>query len=223
MKTQSIQHGAANAEEHLVGWAWSVWSACSPVLSYSSRRWTEAVESLGPRSRTWSQLLLKGTGSGGGALCRGEPLLVRALREAEQTGSDADRIATAANNLGLLYHDQGRLAEAQVLYGRALTNWEARFGPEHEQVAAALNNLAEIADAEGDWAEAEPLYERVLAIERKVLGAAHPDVAISRQQLGRTLSEARPGDGSRVVVWLSLDLAGGSLRQRPSGIGTGAQ
>ncbi|MES4786347.1 MAG: tetratricopeptide repeat protein, partial [Nitrospiraceae bacterium] len=48
-----------------------------------------------------------------------EPLLARALREAEQTPSNADRVATAANNLGLLYHDQGRLVDAQVLYRRA--------------------------------------------------------------------------------------------------------
>ena len=53
-----------------------------------------------------------------------EPLLQRALAEAERVRSDDSRVALAANNLGLLYHDQGRLAEAQSLYSRALGIWE---------------------------------------------------------------------------------------------------
>ena len=96
--------------------------------------------------------------------------------KAEQDRADGARVALAANHLGLLYHDQGRLTEAESLYARALGIWEAWLGSEHEDVAAALNNLAEIAHAKGDWTAAEPLYERVLAIERKTLGAAHPDV-----------------------------------------------
>ncbi|HNE34845.1 MAG TPA: tetratricopeptide repeat protein, partial [Nitrospira sp.] len=89
-----------------------------------------------------------------------EPLLAQALREAAQSRADDARVAVAANQLGLLYHDQGRLAEAESLYQRALGIWEAQLGPEHEDVAAALNNLAEIAHAKGEWAAAEPLYER---------------------------------------------------------------
>ena len=132
----------------------------------------------------WQQLFADGVKAREAAhYAEAEQLLQRALREAEQVGPDDPRVATAANNLGLLYHDQGRLQEAQSLYTRALAIWEQHVGPEHEDVAAALNNLAEIAHAEGDWARAEPLYERVLAIERKVLGAAHPDVAISLNNL----------------------------------------
>ena len=132
----------------------------------------------------WKQLFTDGVKAREAAhYAEAEQLLQRALREAEQAGPDDARVATAANNLGLLYHDQGRLQEAQSLYTRALAKWEQHLGPEHEDVAAALNNLAEIAHAEGDWGRAEPLYERVLAIERKVLGAAHPDVAISLNNL----------------------------------------
>jgi len=74
-----------------------------------------------------------------------EPLLAQALRDAEQSGATDARVALAANHLGLLYHDQGRLTEAESFYLRALDIWEAQLGPEHEDVAAALNNLAEIA------------------------------------------------------------------------------
>ena len=132
----------------------------------------------------WEQLFADGVKAREAAhYTEAEHLLQRALREAEQVSLDDPRVATAANNLGLLYHDQGRLQEAQSLYTRALTIWEQQLGPEHEDVAAALNNLAEIAHVEGEWGRAETLYERVLSIERKVLGAAHPDVAISLNNL----------------------------------------
>lgn len=120
----------------------------------------------------------------------------QALREAEQVEPDGGRVAGAANSLGLLYHDQGRLETAQSLYQRALTIWQAQFGGEYELVAAALNNLAEIALAEGDGARAEPLYQRVPSIERRLLGAGHPAVTLSnpaelyRRQGRETASES---------------------------------
>ncbi len=47
----------------------------------------------------------------------------------------------AANNLGELYRLQGRYAEAEPLYKRALAIKEKVLGPEHPEVATSLNNL----------------------------------------------------------------------------------
>lgn len=49
-----------------------------------------------------------------------ERLLSQALQEAEHDQPNGGRVAEAANNLGLLYHDQGRLGAARALYERAL-------------------------------------------------------------------------------------------------------
>ncbi len=74
------------------------------------------------------------------------------------------------NNLAELYRAQGRYAEAEPLYRRALAIVEKALGPEHPHVAANLNNLAGLYQAQGHYAEAEPLYQRSLAIYEKALG-----------------------------------------------------
>ena len=101
-------------------------------------------------------------------------------------------VAASLNNLAGLYDAQGRYAEAEPLYERALAIWEKALGPEHPDVATSLNNLAELYRDQGRYAEAEPLYERALAIREKALG---PDASGCRgepQQPGGALPQAGP-------------------------------
>ena len=78
---------------------------------------------------------------------------------------------------------QGRIAEAEPLYKRALAIYEKAYGPGHPDVAAGLINLAGLYAKKDDYAEAEPLYKRALAIEEKALGPDHPDVATGLNNL----------------------------------------
>ncbi len=48
------------------------------------------------------------------------------------------------NNLADLYQKQGRYADAEPLYKRALAIREKALGPNHPDVASSLNNLAEL-------------------------------------------------------------------------------
>ena len=86
---------------------------------------------------------------------------------------------------------QGRYAEAEPLYKRALAIREKALGPDHPDVARSLNNLAELYENQGRYAEAEPLYKRALAIREKALGPDHPDVATVAEQSGWALSRSR--------------------------------
>ena len=63
----------------------------------------------------------------------------------------------ALNNLAALYDDQGRYAEAEPLYKRALAIDEKALGPDHPDVALSLNNLAALYDNQGRYADALPL------------------------------------------------------------------
>jgi hypothetical protein len=45
----------------------------------------------------------------------------------------------------LLYDAQGRTAEAEPLYKRALATTEKALGPDHPNVGTALNNLTNLA------------------------------------------------------------------------------
>jgi CHAT domain-containing protein len=87
------------------------------------------------------------------------------------------------NNLALLYSTQGRYAEAEPLYLRALAIDEKTLGPYHRATAANLNNLGALYYNQGRYAEAEPLYLRALAIREKTLGPEHPDTAASLHDL----------------------------------------
>ena len=64
-----------------------------------------------------------------------------AIRE-KALGPDHPDVAGSLNNLAVLYHDQGRYAEAEPLYKRSLAIEEKALGPDHPDVATSLNNLA---------------------------------------------------------------------------------
>ena len=79
--------------------------------------------------------------------------------------------------LGSLYQAQGKYAQAEPRYRRALAIIEKALGPEHPDVATVLDSLAGLYEAQGKYLQAEPRYRRALAILEKALGPEHPDVA----------------------------------------------
>lgn len=59
---------------------------------------------------------------------------------------------------------QGRYADADPLYIRAIKIWEAEFGPEHPNVAAALSNRAGLLQSQASsalffWLTSEGPYK----------------------------------------------------------------
>jgi len=60
-----------------------------------------------------------------------EKLLLAALKEAEKFGEQDLRFAASLNNLAALYDTQGKYAQAEPLFQRALAIWEKILGPEH--------------------------------------------------------------------------------------------
>ena len=109
--------------------------------------------------------------------------------------------------MAALYRRQGRYAQAELLYERALAIQEKALGPEHAHVAASLINLALLYCRQRRWAQAAPLYERALAIREKALGPDHPDMptllqnyALLLRAAGRPL-EAAPLEARTRPIW----------------------
>lgn len=71
------------------------------------------------------------------------------------------------NALALLYKVQGRYAQAEPLYQRAVAIQEAALGPGHPDLAVALKNLAELYEYQTRHAEAHRLQERARAIQER--------------------------------------------------------
>ena len=89
----------------------------------------------------------------------------------------------ALNNLALVYEAQGKYAEAEGLFSRALAIKEKALGADHPDMAIALNHLALVYYDEAKYAAAEGLYKRALAIKEKAFGAGPPQVAASLNNL----------------------------------------
>ena len=142
------------------------------------------------------------------------PLVQQALAIYEKAlGPDHPDVATAVNNLALLYDKQGRTPRPSRSTSGRWRSDEKALGPDHPDVATVLNNLAVLYDNQGRYAEAEPLYKRALAIDEKALGPDHPDVATALNNLA--VLYQRPGPLRRGRA--ALQARAGDLRRRRSG------
>jgi len=73
-------------------------------------------------------------------------------------GEEHPDTARNFNDLALLYYKQGRYAEAQSLFERALAISQRVLGEEHPDTARNLNNLALLYQGQGRYAEAQSLF-----------------------------------------------------------------
>jgi S1-C subfamily serine protease len=69
-------------------------------------------------------------------------------------------VALSLNSLALLYNAQGRYADAEPLWQRALAIWEKVLGPEHPDVATVVEHYAALLRATNRDAEAAQLEAR---------------------------------------------------------------
>lgn len=91
--------------------------------------------------------------------------------------------------LGAILAGQGRLDEAEALFGHVRSAWTSRFGPDHYEVAVSLNSIATIQQTRGRLAAAEQSFHRALTIKRRVLGDRHAEVAILLNNLAALHAE----------------------------------
>ena|SRR2546421_10076756 len=73
------------------------------------------------------------------------------------------------NNLAVLYANQGKYEQAELLLRRTLIAMEKRWGPEHPNIVLGLLNLATLGDHQSKYEEVELLYRRALAIAESFL------------------------------------------------------
>jgi tetratricopeptide (TPR) repeat protein len=95
-------------------------------------------------------------------------------------------IAEALNGLGVIYKFQGRFADAEAVYQRALRIVEAaESGP--DPLATLMHNLGGLAHARSDFAAGEPLARRAVELREAAYGRGHPAVAADIEAWGALL------------------------------------
>ena len=66
------------------------------------------------------------------------------------------------NNLALVYEQQGKYTEAEVLHQQTLELERTALGDAHPSTLDSMNNLALVYQQQGKYAEAEALRQQVL-------------------------------------------------------------
>ncbi|OAP63856.1 hypothetical protein AYL99_03083 [Fonsecaea erecta] len=119
-----------------------------------------------------------------------EAMYIRALVGNEKAlGPDHTSTLDTVNNLGRLYADQGKLAEAEKMYIRALVGNEKTLGPDHISTLDTVNNLGRLYADQGKLAEAEKMCIRALVGNEKTLGPDHISTLDTVSNLGRLYAD----------------------------------
>jgi tetratricopeptide (TPR) repeat protein len=93
------------------------------------------------------------------------------------------------NNLAVLYYDQGRYAEAEPLFNRAIAVRKGALGADHSDVGQTMYRLARLYQAQKRLTDALSLHRRALDIRTKAQGPEHPDVIQSLDGIAHTYEE----------------------------------
>ena len=126
---------------------------------------------------------------------RGHPLYRRASKSTKKLSVGIIPPFQIYNNLAQLLTDEGKYAEADPLWRRAIEIDEGLFGKDDPDVAIRYNNLAPPLSASRQVCQATAFYREAIEIDEEALGGDHPTVAtlsaISRRRFRHRASMAR--------------------------------
>ena len=130
-----------------------------------------------------------------------EQIYKRALRGYEKAlGAEHTSTLQTVNNLGILYKNQGKLAEAEQMYERALRGYETALGIDNiTTYIPALNTLwglGSLFKRQADFTKARIMYLKALAGYEKVVGPEHPKCQ-SLQEILQDLETITEGEAMK--------------------------
>ncbi len=129
-----------------------------------------------------------------------ETLCREFLAEArEEYGFRHPLVATALNNLGLVYQAEGKPEQALPILKYALEINETFLGSRHMDVAASQTNLALLHEAMHNYDDALTLYEKALTTTEILQNHDHPYLAFIKYKVAR-LNKEKQAVWSRKLV-----------------------
>ncbi len=102
--------------------------------------------------------------------------------------STLDTPPQSYNSVAFNLNAQGKYAQAQPLYEKALEIRRRLLTDHHPDTAESYNNVAMNLNSQGKYAQAQPLYEKALEIYRRVLTEDHRSTAASYNNLAFNLN-----------------------------------
>ncbi len=112
---------------------------------------------------------------------------------------DADTLE-ALNDLALVYHQRGAMAEAIVATRKVLEGFERTLGSVHEKTQTTRGNLATMLQARGELDEAGKLMRRIYELRRQTLGPTHADTLLMLNNLATLQLDQRKLDDAEASL-----------------------
>ena len=109
-------------------------------------------------------------------------LLPQWVNKSKDSRKSEDCISTFFCSLGRLYHDQGKLTEAESMYQRGLAGHEKNSN--HGYIFSTVNLLGVLYEDQGKLTEADTMYQRALAGYEKAFGRDHISTLQTVNNLG---------------------------------------
>lgn len=148
----------------------------------AAQMWADLVHVLGLLGRTDDAVKL-------------HPAAEAAFKRAASPPAVEIKLLTSYGDVALA---QGKPAEGQEQYQRALAISDKAFGPNDARFTSSiLNNLGIAQQQQGAFAEAAKTYRRALAIDEAALGPDHPQLAMVLVNIGVGMAELGDYDGGR--------------------------
>jgi tetratricopeptide (TPR) repeat protein len=132
-----------------------------------------------------------------GLLSQADAKYAQALQLSEKY-PEHDLAAKVSNNLAMLRGTQGRFAEAEVLYLRALVIQKQLYGDRNAAVAITLDNLAMLQLNLRRYAEAEKNLLHALELSRESANPKHPKTLTKMNNLAYSTRLGRYQDAERL-------------------------
>ncbi|HYI94021.1 MAG TPA: tetratricopeptide repeat protein [Bryobacteraceae bacterium] len=110
-----------------------------------------------------------------GSIAEAEKVLEAGIEAARQPNETSEGLAKVLNDLGTLYHDSGRLVDADRAYSESLSIWRRGAG-KNPKVGTTLQNLAGLRLAQGRASDAEKLYIEARELFVSAYGVDSPEV-----------------------------------------------
>jgi tetratricopeptide (TPR) repeat protein len=123
-----------------------------------------------------------------------ESLLGLAIAEFEEVGNGSHPLLPAAlNHLALTYAEQGKAADAERVYTRALTVLKRSpdVAPARRQHAVILNNLGRLRERQSALLDAADLFRRAVESAEAAFGPSHPSLKVYLHDSARLLRALR--------------------------------
>lgn len=98
--------------------------------------------------------------------------------------ADSLKLATAMNNLGLVYEKMERIDDALLSFKEALKIRLEILGEDHLTVASCVHNMANLYCEKGEYDEAMVAFKQSLRSKEMIYGRYHPSIATTLGSIG---------------------------------------